>query len=845
MSHIRFYRKRYISIYHILTTVLQIARLLASNVIAVLLLYSFVAAEYSAYSQTQKKGPYIDEARFILRENENLALEEVRSGALDTYFFSIPLEAANDARNDPGLRIYDKTAGSLGLFVNPAPAADSHIVNPFQFREVRYALNYLIDRDFVVNEILKGYGSPLIGPFNIYSPEYLNVIDTVESFGFRYNPSLAASMISDAMMGSGATNQDGKWIFNGSPVTIKVLIRQDDTPKKSMGELVASELEKTGFTVQRDYGDLNKANTVVYGSDPKNLQWQIYTEEFAGTGAFVKYNPTTPGQMYAPWFSRMPGSQNPAYWNYQNATLDAITQKIAFSNFTSEDERNQLVMDAVKMGIQESVRVFVAQKTDPYVASAKIDGLVNDFGAGITSKYSLLNARSADGNASIDVGVKQIHQGSWNTIAGLQDIYGRSIYFMVADPGTFRNPYTGEVIPFRSEWTDVSTGGPFGMINVPADAIRWNQTLQQWVKEGEGANAISRVTFKPHYSKWHNGIPMDVSDMMYADYFPYEWGTDLGPEDRTKDPEYTPPASEALKHSKGTRYVASDTIETYIDIWHYDDKEIAGTGIFFPTEPWEITAASERIVMDGKLAYSRSESQVRGVGWYDPIIKEHADLIKEELQKMKSEQFVPPPLRGVVTVQDAIKRYDASINWINNHGHAIISNGAFYLDNFNPAGGTITIKAFRDPSYPFEVGYWSRYETPRLAHITSVDVPRLVRIGQPTSVKVNVEVPGQPSSNATVNYFVSNKDGIVVMRGEAQHENTSQFHIDLTPDMTSKLSPGPDQIKIFATSNEALRPDISSNTILAVPGASTNQSTNNSQTDGGQFLTATQSGQRS
>jgi peptide/nickel transport system substrate-binding protein len=836
MSHIRFYRKRYISIYHILTTVLQIARLLASNVIAVLLLYSFVAAEYSAYSQTQKKGPYIDEARFILRENENLALEEVRSGALDTYFFSIPLEAANDARNDPGLREYDKTAGSLGLFVNPAPAADSHIVNPFQFREVRYALNYLIDRDFVVNEILNGYGSPLIGPFNIYSPEYLNVIDTVESFGFRYNPSLAASMISDAMMGSGATNQDGKWIFNGSPVTIKVLIRQDDTPKKSMGELVAAELDNIGFTVQKDYGDLNKANTVVYGSDPKNLQWQIYTEEFAGTGAFVKYNPTTPGQMYAPWFSRMPGSQNPAYWNYQNATLDTITQKIAFFNFTSEDERNQLVSDAVKMGIQESVRVFVAQKADPYVASAKIDGLVNDFGAGITSKYSLLNARSADGNASIDVGVKQIHQGSWNTIAGLQDTYGTTIYFMVADTGTFRNPYTGEVIPFRSEWTDISTGGPLGRIDVPRDAVRWNQTLQQWVQVGEGTNAISKVTFKPLYSKWHHGIPMDVSDMMYADYFSYEWGTDLGPQDRTKDPEYTPPASEALRLSKGVRYVAPDRIETYNDIWHYDKNEIAGSSASIPTEPWEITAASERIVMAGKLAYSRSEAQTKGVGWYDPIVKEHADLIKEELQKMKSEQFVPAPLKGVVTVQDAIRRYDASINWINNHGHAIISNGAFYLDSFNAAGGTITIKAFRDSSYPFEVGHWSQYETPRLADITNINVPQLVNMGQPTSVMVNVEVAGQPSSNATVNYFLSNKDGILVIRGEAQHENTGQFRIDLTADMTSKLSPGPNQIKIFATSDEALRPAISSNTILAVPGIGTNQTTSNDQTDRGQFL---------
>ena len=92
--------------------------------------------------------------------------------------------------------------------------------------------------------------------------------------------------------------------------------------KESMGQLIASELEKIGFSVQREYGDLNKANTVVYGSDPKNLQWQIYTEEIAGTSAFVRYNPITPGQMYAPWMSGMPGSQNPAYWNYQNATLD-------------------------------------------------------------------------------------------------------------------------------------------------------------------------------------------------------------------------------------------------------------------------------------------------------------------------------------------------------------------------------------------------------------------------------------------------------------------------------------------------------------------------------------------
>jgi peptide/nickel transport system substrate-binding protein len=815
---------------------LQKRPLLASTVsVVILLLVTSVVFENPAFTQVQQKGPYIDQARFIQRTDENLALEEVKSGSLDMYFFPIPHEAANDARNDPRLKVYDTTAGSLGFFVNPAPAVDPKILNPFQFKAVRYALNYLIDRDFVVNEILKGYGSPLIDPFGVYSPEYLNIIDTVESFGFRYNPSLSSSMISEAMIAAGATNDGGKWVFNGNPVSIKLFMRQDDPKKVSMGELVASELEKIGFSIQRDYGDLNKANTVVYGSDPKNLQWQIYTEEFAGPRAFVKYNPAVPAQMYATWLSRMPGSQNPTYWNYQNATLDEITQKIAFFNFTSEEERNQLVSDAVRMGIQESVRIFVAQKTDPFVASANVQGLVNDFGAGITSKYSLLNARSGgDGNVSLDVGVKQIHQGSWNPIGGLQDLYSASIYSMAADTATYRHPYTGEVIAFRSPWTDITTEGPFGKINVPSDVIKWNQTLQQWVQAGEGSTAISKVTFTPLYSKWHNGIQMDVSDMMYADYFAYEWGTNTGPGDRTVDAEYTPTTSEALKLSKGSRYVAPDRIESYIDIWHYDDKEIAGSGTFFATEPWEIVAASERIVTDGRLAYSRSEAQAKGIEWYDPIVREHADMIKAELQKMKNEQFVPPALRNIITVEDAIKRYDATISWIENHGHAIIGNGAFYLDNFNVAGGTITINAFRDASYPFEMGHWSQYELPAVAEISTVDVPRIVTIGQPIPIKVSVEVAGQPSSNVTVNYFVSNKDGIVVVRGEAQPQSTGEFTIDLTSDMTAMLSPGPNQIKIFATSNDALRPDISSSTILAAPGApSFSQSTNNNNQMGG------------
>jgi peptide/nickel transport system substrate-binding protein len=832
----------------------------SSLIIMVLLLSSFATIAVSSNNnnninsnsvygqQVEKKGPYVDQVTFIHRNDENLALEDIKSGNLDAYYFQIPLEAAADAKNDQRLTIYDRIAGSVGLLMNPAPSKDNNSLNPFQLRQVRFAMNYLIDRQFVVNEILKGYGSPLVDPFGVYSPEYLNIIDTVESFGFSYNPSLAEKMINDAMMAAGAikdtssgSGNAGKWMFKGSPVTVKIMIRSDDTPRRSIGELVASKLEEVGFTVQKDFGDLTKANTIVYGSNPQDLKWNMYTEGLAGTSVFVKYNPIIPGQMYAPWVGNMPGSQNPSFWNYKNSTLDDLTQKIYFANFTSAEERSKIVSNAIKDGIQESVRIFLAQRTEPFAASSSLKGLVNDFGAGITSKYSLANARPPDGKNALNIGVKQIHQGSWNSIAGLQDAYSRDIRSSIYDDPTFYDPYTGEIIPARTPWNDISTQGPTSKIKVADDAQTWDPATQQWKNAGPNSTATSKVTYKLLYSKWHNGIPMDKSDLLYTQYFAFEWGTDSGNGDKTVDPEYTSGVAPSLPRLKGIKFLSNDIIESYVNYWHYDQKEIAQFASVWASEPWEITAATERLVTDGKVAYSRSQAIAKNIDWLDPIVPEHAEMIKEELQKMKSENYVPAALKGIVSADEAKKRYDASISWINTHKNAIISNGAFYLDNFNTAGGTITIKAFRDPSYPFEQGHWSIYENAKLATIEKVDAAQVIQVGKPAEMTVSVQVDGKPSNDAQVDYFISNKDGKVVLRGEAKpvQDNTGTFKVELTQDDTSKLSEGPTQLKIFANSKFAFRPDISTNTILAVGATTANQGNNNNNT-GGESSTAGQ-----
>jgi peptide/nickel transport system substrate-binding protein len=800
------------------------------------------------------KGSFVETVRFIRYSDQNVALELLKQGKISIYYFAIPLEVVPEMTNNPSVRIYDRTAGSFGLLFNPAPSNDSgKSLNPFQIREIRHAMNFLVDREFVVDEILKGYGSVLVDPFGQYSPEYLNLIDTVESFGIRYNPKLADKMIDNALTKEGAIKDKatGKWNFANEPITVKILIRSDDPRRKSLGDLVSSELERIGFTVIKQYGDLNKANTVVSGSNPQDFQWHLYTEGYAGTSAFVKYNPVITSQMYAPYTGNMPGGQNPAFWNYQNSSLDDITQKINFFNFTSEGERNGLVRNATRAGIQESVRIFVAQNTEPYIAESDVKGLINDFGAGITSKLSLINAQPTDLDL-LNIGVKEVYQGAWNNVGGCGDTFCTSIYSALADSATFRNPYTGEIIPARNIWRDIITTGPIDRMKVAADAQTWDPYSQQWTNAGNDTYALSKVEYKLLYSKWHHGISMDRSDILYPLYFAFEWGTDQGKGDLTVDPEYTAAVKEALPLAKGIRFINDTEIESFVDQWHYDRKEIADTATAWSAQPWEITAATERLVMAGRVAYSKGEATAKNVPWLSLIVPSHAELILAELQKMKSESFVPPPLSGIVSIQKAEERYNAAIEWILRHRHAVISNGPFYLDTYIPGAGIISVKAFRDQSYPFPQGYWSVFENPKLAVIQSVDTKKYLTAGEPLKVRLNVTIGGTPSNDAKVDYFLSDNEGKVILSGKAQpladnaavntqtvvsnndyywstndtkspakvgtsggvqnvqsaSEVHGKFEINLNSSETSKLEEGPNSLKIFANSIEAFRPDI-------------------------------------
>jgi len=741
-----------------------------------------------------EKSTFFDSVKFIQYLDENTALEEVRNGNLDVYYYTISSDRLENYQSREGLQVFDSTGGSYSILVNPA---ESEKFNPFSSRDIRFALNYLVDRKLIVNELMGGYGSPIISYYSPSDPEYLTVIEQLEAFNFKYNPTLAEEIISRVLKERGAVKIDDKWQIDGKPIEITIFIRSDDTVRKSIGEILAAELQKIGFTIKKDFGDLNKAFVVVYGSNPSDLKWSLYTEGW-GRSAFVRYDSVGLGQMYSPWFSTMPGFNDPSYWNYKNDKIDELTQKIYTGGFESSEKRSQLIQEAVVEGVNESVRIFLASKIDQYVANEKVTGIVNDFGAGVPSRFTPINAKSS--NNEFVIGVKQIYQGAWNPVMGLTDSYSRHIWGIISDPGTFKHPFTGETIPIRAEY-QVETAGPNEKLSVPQEAIIWNPSFQRWDNVTPDTLATSKVTFDFKFSNWHNGQEMDINDILHSLYFTIEWGTQTDENDRTFDTEFTPRTSQIIQTIIGVNPIDDDTIEVYVDYWHFDEGEIADWAVLWNSMPWEISSAMEKAVMDGKVSFSRSGATSKNVNWLSLIIPKDANLIKDYLQEFKDSNYIPESLKeNYQNSQYFQNRYDSSIKWIEANNHAVISNGPFYFKSYSPESRTITVSAFNDDSYPFKIGEWAEFEKAEFPTIKNIEMKNIIQRGE--ELEIGVEVDHSDS----ILYFLINSEGKMIS-SETLNIDGSSITVTIPSENTKDLGIGANNIKIFAISDSVLKPD--------------------------------------
>jgi peptide/nickel transport system substrate-binding protein len=146
-----------------------------------------------------------------------------------------------------------------------------------------------------------------------------------------------------------------------------------------------------------------------------------------------------------------------------------------------------------------------------------------------------------------------------------------------------------------------------------------------------------------------------------------------------------------------------------------------------------------------RAAYSDTAASRFSVPWISLVLKRDAGLVDRTLRGFERDGFVPPGVfefggTSLVTPEEAIARYEAAQDWFDDKDHLVISQGPFYLEQFDPPAQFAELLAFRDPSYPFKPGDHYRGTPPTLA-IEDISAEPVL-FGEDVVVSAAVSGPG-------------------------------------------------------------------------------------------------------
>ncbi|OYT64965.1 ABC transporter substrate-binding protein, partial [Candidatus Bathyarchaeota archaeon ex4484_205] len=328
-----------------------------------------------------KKEGWLDEIIFVAEDDRAKVVDMLSKGDLDIYFIDISdPDLFRQIRETPDLEYGFSYGLYYELTFNPVgpefPATGE--LNPFSNPKIREAMNYIIDRNYIVDELMGGLGSPKFVPVPKGFPEYERYKDVIEGIEqqYAYDFDKGKQTIEQELANMGATKQGDKWYYKGNPITIKFLIRTEDV-RKEIGDYVANQLEAIGLTVDRMYKTSKEAAPYWILGDPADGEWHMYTG-----GWITTVVSRDDADNFAFFYTDMGFSWSPLWQAYSPSDeFYNVAKQLAEKRFHSMDERNQLMRQAFQYAIQDSVRVWLTDQTAVWARRKNIDAVL-DLAAG-------------------------------------------------------------------------------------------------------------------------------------------------------------------------------------------------------------------------------------------------------------------------------------------------------------------------------------------------------------------------------------------------------------------------------------------------------------------------------
>jgi peptide/nickel transport system substrate-binding protein len=772
---------------------------------------------------------------------EMLKAEEIHMytfGMMDPELFKTVVE-------DPNLH-YEAVFGAFNeLTFNPVgpifPGTGK--LNPFAIPRMREAMNWLVDRTYITEEFQGGRGVPRYFPLHPAFPDYARYAPLVRELELKYahDPEKAKEIITEEMEKLGAELVEGKWLYEGEPVVIKMLIRVEDERLK-IGDYVADLLEELGFETERMYKTAAEASPIWIHGDPADGEYHIYTGGWIATvisrdqGGVFDFFYTPRGLGLPLWMAYTPAPE-----------FDEVSKKLAIRDYASLEEREELFAKALKLAMEDSVRVWLTNRVGFQPRREEVR-VAADLAGGISGAFLwALTSRFVDVvGGELKIAMPSILPDPWNPLDGSNWIYDMMLIRSTADWGTIWDPFTGLHWPQRIEKAEiyVKEGLPVGIthdwltlefvpeIEVPADAwIDWDAVEQKFITVGEkhpeGLTAkVRAVIYYPeelYEIKWHDGSTFDLADIMLGMILTFDRAKEESP---IYDAAEVPDFETFMEHFRGVRILSEKplVIESYTDLYYLDAEWIASGWTwdwYYAQGPgaWHNIAIGILAETDKELAFSAAKADELEVEWMSYIAGPSLDILEQDLEKAIAENYIPyePTLGEYITAEEASARYAALKSWYEEKGHFWIGTGPLYLEKAYPVEKIVHLKRF--PEFPDLAEKWVGFVEPRIAEAV-VSGPSTVSIGKEATFDIEVTFKAEPYPVADVGfvkYLLIDAEGKVALVGEAEAIEDGLWKVTLTAEETKGLIAGSNRLEVAVSPLVVAIPSFASFEFVTVP----------------------------
>lgn len=786
---------------------------------------------------TTRTGPWLDEVVFSEQADNAICIAQLQAGDIDSCADgnSNP-DDFQTVQSDPNLEYATSFGLNFELLLNPVPTFSDGRVNPFGNAKIREAMNMLIDREFIVQEIFGGLGIPkystLVGAFPDYS-RYIEAARALEA-KYAYDIDKAGETITTEMEGLGATkNADGKWEIDGTPVTLIFIIRTEDE-RTPIGDYVSNQLETVGFTVDRQYKARSEASPIWAQSDPAEGQWNLYTGGWVNT--VISRDDGTNFGFYDTDFGGCCGLSSALMTaDVLGQEYYDVAQKLWNNEFSNMEERGELFKRALELSGQLSYHIWIVD-TQSFFPQRSEASVAADLAGGTSGSalwpYTFRIGDSEGGTGRI--AMNDIFIEPWNPIAGSNWISDGMVYRATADSAVMPDPYTGLYWPQRAESLAITAqeGLPISKtldwvtldfqadpVTVPEDAwADWDAAEQRFITVGEkfpeGATSLVKVTWTYPADlydtvSWHDGSPISAADFVMAMIMDFDRAK---PESGIFDEVEVSSLEAFLATFKGVQIETTDplVITTYTDSYALD-AETFGLHWFpadelstyaYGSAAWHNLAPAIMAETAGEIAFSIDKASAQTVEQTSFIDGPTLEIQKKYLDQALAEGFIPyaATLGEFITAEEAQARYENLSTWFADHNHFWIGTGPFYLDQVFTTEGNAVLK--RNENYPDLADKWARFSEPKVG-VVDLSGEGTVTAGQEATFDVFVTFKDEPypaDEIESVKYLVFNANNEVVATGEAEAAGDGQYTIVLGPDVTSGLEAGANRLEVAVAS---------------------------------------------